>query len=79
MPKARFRWTPPATRGEREADPGFAVALARQAGVFFAEPKREGEPYTVRRAGAVVFTADSIPEVVAFLRGELESAEEPHR
>ncbi|MBX3601114.1 MAG: hypothetical protein KF863_10850 [Rubrivivax sp.] len=72
MPKIRTHWQPPRSRGEREADPGFAVALARQAGVFFAEPKREGEPYSVRRAGAVIFEADSIPEVVAFLRDQLQ-------
>lgn len=76
MPKIRTHWQPPRSRGEREADPGFAVALARQAGVFFAEPKREGEPYSVRRAGAVVFKAPTVHEVVAYLRTALQAVGE---
>lgn len=79
MPKVRTHWQPPRTRGEREADPGYAIALARQAGVFFAEPRRQGEPYSVRRAGAVVFEAGTVPEVVEFLRAELQATQEHAR
>lgn len=73
MPRIRAHWQPPTTRGERDDDIGFAIALARRAGMFVAEPRRRGEPYAVRQGGAAVFTADNIPAIVRFLRAELQA------